>query len=126
MRLKAVVIILRKDGYFRLADAIIHRSWGFRGFPYEKVKAYYRKDKPVDGYGVACIFELSSADIDFFPEGWVTEDLYRKGRYLIWFPKEEETKAIQEALNRSDYLTEKLLGRGWGGRRPFYMLHHFM
>ena len=113
MRLKAVVIILRKNQVFHTGDAIIYRSYGgFSGFPNASVPAYYRKNDPVDGYGVALILEPSPADQDF--------------GVSILFLSEDEVGVIREAFEKSDELTEKLLGRGWTGKRPYQKLHHFM
>jgi len=113
MRLKAVVIILRKNQVFQTGDAIIYRSYrGFTGFSIPSVPAYYRKDNPVDGYGVALILDPSQADQDF--------------GVPILFLSEDETAVIREAFDKSDDLTEKLLGRGWNGKRPYQKLHHFM
>ena len=113
MKLKAVVIILRKNQVFHTGEALIYRSYrGFTGFPTPSVPAYYRKDNSIDGYGVALILEPSPADQDFgVPTLFLSED---------------ETTVIDEAFNKSDELTEKLLGRGWTGKRPYLKLHHFM
>lgn len=113
MRLQAVVIILRKNQVFHTGDAIIHRSYGgFSGFSTTSVPAYYRRNNPVDGYGVALILHPSPADQDF--------------GVPILFLSEDETTVITEAFDKSDELTEKLLGRGWLGKRPYVKLHHFM
>jgi hypothetical protein len=113
MRLKAVVIILRKNQVFHTGDALIYRSYrGFTGFSTPSVPAYYRKETPVDGYGVALILESSPADQDF--------------GVPILFLSEDEASVIGEAFGKSDELTEKLLGRGWAGKRPYLKLHHFM
>jgi len=113
MRLKAVVIILRKNQTFHTGDALVYRSYhGFTGFSISSVPAYYRKDNPVDGYGVALILEPSPADQDF--------------GVPILFLSEDEASVIGEAFDKSDELTEKLLGRGWIGKRPYQKLHHFM
>jgi len=113
MRLKAVVIILRKNQVFYTGEALVYRSYrGFTGFSIPSVPAYYRKDNPVDGYGVALILDPSQADQDF--------------GVPILFLSEDETAVIREAFDKSDDLTEKLLGRGWNGKRPYQKLHHFM
>jgi len=44
----------------------------------------------------------------------------------IWVPSQFEIEEIQKALDQSDKLTHKLLGRGWGGLRPYYRLEDFM
>ena len=113
MKLRAVVIVLRKNQVFHTGDAIIHRSYdGFSDFPITFVPAYYRKNNPVDGYGVALILQPSPADQDF--------------GVPILFLSADELQVITEALDKSDKLTEKLLGRGWLGKRPYQKLHHFM
>jgi hypothetical protein len=113
LRLRAVVIVLRKNQVFQTADALVYRSYrGFTGFSVPSVPAYYRKDNPVDGYGVALILEPSAADQDF--------------GVPIMFLGEDESLTIREAFDKSDDLTEKLLGRGWNGKRPYQKLHHFM
>jgi hypothetical protein len=113
MRLKAVVIILRKNQVFHTEEAIVYRSYhGFTGFSTPSVPAYYRKDNSIDGYGVALILEPSPADQDF--------------GVPILFLSEDEASVIGEAFDKSDELTEKLLGRGWAGKRPYLKLHHFM
>ena len=43
MRLKAVVIIPRKDQVFRTAEALVLKTKGFTGFKVDQVPAYYRK-----------------------------------------------------------------------------------
>ena len=112
MRLNAVVIILRKNQVFHTGDAIVYCSdGGFSGFPVSHVPAYYRKNNPIDGYGVALILQSSTADQDF--------------GVPILFLKEDQICTIRKALDKSDELTEKLLGRGWAGKRPCHKLHHF-
>ena len=46
MRLKAVVIIPRKDQAFRTSEAIVVKTKGFKGFKMDQVPAYYRKRSP--------------------------------------------------------------------------------
>ena len=109
MKLKAVVIILRKNGFFHTGEAIIYRKYG--GLPKlkgPKVEAVRKGE----GYGVALLFEPSQVDVDF--------------GVLTLFICADEIQAITEALDKSDELTEQLLGRGWLGKRPFQRLHHFM
>jgi len=112
MRLKAIVIIPRLGGWFMLRDAVIHRSWGFKGFSRDRVPAAYRRDQPIDGYGVALILQPSPVDVDF--------------QVPTLFLREDELRSIREAMLESDRLTEKRLGRGWMGARPYLRLHHFM
>ena len=113
MRLRAVVIILRKDGLFHLDQSIIHRRFngGWKGFSKSKVKAVY----PRCGYGVALILKHSQVDEDFgVPTLFLTQ---------------EQLEAIMEAMKRSDDLTAELLNkRSWGGKRPFVStkLHLYM
>jgi len=105
LRLQAVVIILRKDQVFDTGNAIIRQNHGgFGGFPVAKVPAYYRSNKPVDGYGVGLVLEKSQADIDF--------------GVPILFLREEDVRVIDDAFHMSDQLTFRLLGRSWGGARP--------
>jgi len=111
LRLKAIVIIPRINWFFELRDSVIHRSWGFRGFTVDRVEAAYRRNRPIDGYGVALILKPSQADLDF--------------QASILFLKEDELQSIREAMVESDRLTERRLGRGWKGARPYLMLHHF-
>lgn len=47
MRLKAVVIIPRKDQVFRTSEALVVKTKGFTGFEMDQVPAYYRK-RPQD------------------------------------------------------------------------------
>ena len=112
MRLKGIVIIPRKDQVFRTAETIVVKTKGFRGFAMDQVPAYYRKENPVDGYAVALILDPSPADVDF--------------QVPILFLGEIELRIIKEALDRSDDLTHKLLGRGWNGSRPFYKVEDFI
>jgi len=110
MRLRAVVLILRKDGLFHLDEARIVRSYdGWNGFGNRKVKAVY----PRAGYGVALILKPSQVDEDFgVPTLFLTQ---------------EQLEAIQEAMEKSDELTYRLLGRGWfHGKRPYFKLADLM
>jgi len=109
MRLKAVVIILRKNRFFHTGDAIIYRKYGelpkLKG---PKIEAIRKGD----GYGVALLLEPSQVDTDLgVPTLFISAD---------------EIQAITEALDKSDELTEKLLSRGWLGKRPYLKIHHFM
>jgi len=109
MRLKAVVIILRKNRFFHTGDAIIYRKYGelpkLKG---PKIEAIRKGD----GYGVALLLEPSQVDTDLgVPTLFISAD---------------EIQAITEALDKSDKLTEKLLNRGWLGKRPYLKIHHFM
>jgi len=108
-----VVIVLRKDGFFHTGQAITFRSYdGFTGFPFQRVPAYYRRNNPCPGYAVALVLKPSQADRDF--------------GVPILFLSADELEVIQRALDKSDELTHQLLGRGWGGKRPFWKLEDFM
>ena len=100
---------MRKNGLFHLDEARIVKSFdGWNGFGAKKVRAVY----PRAGWGVALILKPSQVDEDFgVPTLFLTQ---------------EQLEVIREAMGRSDELTHKLLGRGWGGKRPYYMLHEFM
>lgn len=123
--------ILRKKQVFHTRDAKIDQTFNsekgqgaFTGFPFELVEAYYRKENPCDGEVTACIFELSQADLDFFasdPSPW--PDVFVKGRWLIWFPKNFELKVIQESKKKTNPTTEDLLHHGWP---DYQMLHHYV
>lgn len=107
------MIILRKNQVFHTGDAIIHRGYGgFKGFSIPSIPAYYRKNKPVDGYGVALILQPSPADQDF--------------GVPILFLSEDQLNAIREAFTKSDELTHELLGRGWTGKRQYLKVEDFM
>jgi len=111
VRLRGIVIIPRLNGFFELKDTIVFRSYGFRSFPINQVQAAYRREDPIDGFGVALILESSQVDLDFgLPTFFLAQDSVEK---------------ISEAFRLSDRLTEKLLKRPWGGVRPFAMVHHF-
>ena len=112
----AVVIILRKNQIHHLDQAIIYRRFAaFKGFPKAKVPAAYRKNNPIDGYGVALVLQPSQVDEDFgIPTLFLTT---------------EHLEAIQQALDKSDELTAKLLNRqSWRGKRPYasQFLYHYM
>jgi len=108
MIVRAVVIVLRKDGFFHTGDAIVYRNYrGFKGFPYRRVEAV-RKGS---GYGVALVLQPSQIDSDFgVPTLFLTA---------------EHLKTLEEAFDKSDHLTHKLLGHGWNGPRPFWKLEDF-
>ena len=109
-RLRAIVLVLRKDGVFHLDRARVVRSYdGWSRFPVAKVKAVY----PRNGWGVALILQHSQVDLDF--------------RTPTLFLTQEQLETIQEAMRQSDQLTHKLLGRGWlHGARPYFKLHELM
>ena len=100
---------MRKNRFFHTGDAIIYRKYGelpkLKG---PKVEAVRKGE----GYGVALLLEPSQVDIDLgVPTLFISAD---------------EIQAITEALDKSDELTEKLLNRGWLGKRPYLKIHHFM
>jgi hypothetical protein len=95
-----VTIIPRKNQVFHTVDAIIHHNYdGFAGYPVDQVKAAYRADNAVDGYGVNIVLQPSPVDQDF-------------GVANI-FLTENDVCIVVDAFVRSDELTQKLLGRGW-------------
>jgi len=109
MRLRAVVIVLRKDGFFHTGDAIVHRSYdSFYCFPYKKVPAV----RQYRGWGVALVLRSSQVDADF-------------GAQTL-FLEEQHLRVIEEAFRKSDELTHELLGHGWNGVRPFWKLEDFI
>jgi len=87
---------------------IILRKDGYFHYKGRKIKAV----RPGNGYGVLVALEPSPIDKDF--------------EAYVWFPSVEELSQIMRALDSSDELTYKLLGRGWDGKRPFRKLHEFM
>ena len=88
--------------------AIILRKDGFFHYGEKQIKAMY----PKDGYGVMVFLENSPIDKDFEAN--------------VWVPSVEDLEKIRAALDKSDNLTHKLLGRGWNGKRPFWKLQDFM
>lgn len=85
---------------FDTAGAILHRNYGqFSGFPVQEVRAAYRSEHPIDGYGVGLVLEPSQADFDF-------------GRQIL-FLTENDVCDLLDAFVHSDELTQKLLGRSW-------------
>ena len=126
VRVSAVVIVLRQNLLFHLDEIRIVKSFdGWNGFGNRKVRAVY----PREGYGVFCRFTPSQLDVDLAEnsvQARLIKRLIEEKVAFYWAPKEEELQTIREAMGRSDELTHKLLGRGWGGKRPYYMLHEFM
>jgi len=109
MRLRAVVIILRKNGFFHTGDAITYRSYDrFKGFPYRFVPAVRKGN----GWGVALVLKTSQVDTDF--------------GISTLFLTDGHLKAVEEAFKKSDELTHELLGHGWNGQRPFWKVEDFM
>jgi len=127
MHLKAFSRIKRIDGFFHTREATIDCTFNsnkgrgpFKEFPFDKVKAYYSEKQPLNGEVLGLVFEPSEIDEDFFlPNTW-----------LIWIISADEFEAllrrVEELLHKTDETTEKLLGRGWAGKRPYQKLHHFM
>jgi len=99
MKIKEIVLILRKNGYFRYKDRLIPAV------------------RPGNGYGVALVLEASQVDKDFnLP--------YGEG---ILFLSAKVIKEILEALDKSDQLTFEMVKRGWEGERPFKVkVEHFV
>jgi hypothetical protein len=94
MILSEILQVKRVDGYFIVDD--------------HKIKADRQAS---NGYGVLVIFEPSKLDYDF-------KAVIGPNR-LCWFPHAESLALISKQLDLSDHLTKDLLGRGWGGVRPF-------
>jgi hypothetical protein len=130
MRLKAFSRIKRINGFFHAREAVIDCTFNsekgqgpFKEFPFDKVKSEYSKKQPLDGEVFSLIFEKSQIDDDFFlPDTW-----------QIWIISADEldelenfVQRMKELLTKTDDTTEKMLGRGWLGRRPNIKLHHFM
>jgi len=65
-----------------------------------------------NGYGVMVFLESSPIDKDFSE--------------LVWVPSDKEAKDILRLMDESDKHTHKMLGHGWAGKRPFWMLQDFM
>ena len=87
---------------------LILRKDGFFHYEGREIKAVY----PEQGYGVMVFLEPSQIDKDFDAN--------------VWVPSAKELDQIRKALDKSDELTHELLGRGWGGARPYYKLEDFM
>ena len=111
MRLKAIVLIPRRDGILRLSEAekiITIGSWS--GFKAAEVRS--TRSSP-NGWAVGAVMDHSPID-----------DL--AGAFL-WFPKTWEIDLITEAMNRSDELTHQMLGHGWSkGPRPYIRVEDFI
>ena len=106
----AIFIMLRSNLLFHLDEIRIVKSFdGWNGFGNRKVKAKY----PGNGWGVALILKPSQIDEDIgVPTLFLTQ---------------EQLEAIQEAMEKSDELTYRLLGRGWfHGKRPYFKLADLM
>ena len=97
MRLRAIVLVLRKNGFFHTGEAEIFRLYDptFQGFSQAKVKAVRKRN----GWGVALILQPSKIDQDF--------------NVPTLFLSEKEFWDIYEAFRESDRLTVKMLGRGF-------------
>lgn len=99
-----MVIILRKNQVFDTAGAILHRNYGeFAGFQVSQVRAAYRDEDPIDGFGVGLVLQHSQADLDF-------------GTHIV-FLTENDVCGLVDAFVHSDELTQKLLGRSWARPR---------
>ena len=86
---------------------VIRREDGFFHTEVKKVKAWY----PGNGYVVMVFFENSPIDKDFEEN--------------VWVPKVDELSRIAYLMDKSDYKTFEMLGRGWDGIRPFHKLEEF-
>ena len=111
MRLKAILLIPRRNGILRLSEAekiITIGSWS--GFKAAEVKS--TRPTP-DGVAVGVVMDHSPID-----------DL--AGAFL-WFPKAWQLEMILDALDRSDQLTHRMIGHGWNrGPRPYIRLEDFI
>ncbi|RLG96196.1 hypothetical protein DRO29_05100 [Candidatus Bathyarchaeota archaeon] len=111
MRLKAILLIPRREGILRLSQAetvIAIGSW--EGFKAREISAF--RPTP-DGWAVAVVFQGSPID--------------EKAGCNLWFPQAGEIQDILKAMDRSDYLTAEVLGRGWSrGPRPYLPLWTLM
>jgi len=132
--LAGVLLILRKNFQFHTAEppiyytninevqltepmrVIVYRK--FRCLP--KLKGpLVTSVRPKRGFGALCVLRRSQLDYDLLHPADQRE-------YMLYFPEEDEKNVINDAFDKSDDLTEKLLGRGWTGKRPYQKLHHFM
>ncbi len=111
MRLKAIVLIPRRDGVLRLSEAenvIALGSW--EGFKADMVPSV--RSSP-NGYAVAVVMEHSPID--------------GAAGCNLWFPKAWQLEELLKAMNRSDELTHMMLGHGWlRGPRPYIRLEDFI
>jgi len=111
LRLKAIVLIPRRDGILRLSEAekiIVFGDW--------------------EGFRVDSVPSVRSA-----PNGWAVGVVMRRSPIddligaFLWFPKACDIDLITEAMNRSDRLTHDMLGHGWSrGPRPYIRLEDFI
>jgi len=129
MRLKAFSRIKRISGFFHTREAIIDQTFNsdkgqgaFKEFPFDKVQAHYSKKQPLDGEVLALVLEDSPIDQDFF--------LPNSGLHILILTAdelEELLRRAKELLDKTDETTQKMLNRGWKGKRPVPpKLHHFM
>ena len=111
MRLKAIVLIPRRDGVLRLSEAeAVIALGGWSGFKVDKVPSV----RPtMNGYAVAVVMEHSLID--------------EASGCNLWFPKAWELEFLMKAMDRSDRLTHEMLGHGWlKGPRPYIRLEDFI
>ena len=94
MKIREIVLVLRKDGFFHYKGRRIQAA------------------RPGEGWGVMVILEPSQIDVDF--------------GCRVWVPSADELEQIRKALDKSDELTHRLLGHGWGGKQTFFKLYEFM
>ena len=111
LRLKAILLIPRRDGILRLSEAqrvIVLGDWeGFRADSVPSVRS------SPNGWAVGVVMDHSPID-----------DL--AGAFL-WFPKAWQLEMILDALDRSDQLTHQMLNHGWSrGPRPYVRVEDFI
>jgi hypothetical protein len=145
LRIKAVVMVSRKNDVFHTGEAVIYRTYlSYRRFevvkqpnlPWSTTALYSRNALIFYGY-----YSFSGFPVSHVPA------FYRKGEnvdgygvalilepsqidldfgYPTLFLSEEEVNVVREAFKKSDELTHNLLGRGWTGKRPFIKVEDFM
>ena len=111
MRLKAIVLIPRRDGVLRLSEAeSIIALEGWNGFRADMVPSV----RPtMNGYAVGVVLEHSPIDDE--------------AGACLWFPKAWQLEELLKALQRSDELTHMMLSHGWlRGPRPYIRLEDFI
>jgi len=111
MRLKAIVLIPRRDSVLRPSEAeAVIALGGWSGF---KVDAVPSVRPTMNGWAVAVVMEHSPID--------------EASGCSLWFPKAWHIEELLKAMQRSDELTHELLGHGWlKGPRPYIRLEDFI
>jgi hypothetical protein len=119
LRVKAIVLVPRKDGRWLLDKAVVFKRYGSfvefkdRKWLRERMPKAYRKG---DGVGVLTIFRAPTK---------IDGDI---GEFAVFFDW-EHIKDLEEAFDKSDELTAKLTNKQqWGGKRPYTSpwLQHYM